>query len=201
VNGIALHHPRRLERILHHRLPATPIPRTLVDFASDASLHEVRKALAEADYRDLLDRHALKSVTGQGRPGSSRLRKAYDAHLPELARTETPLEDEFLLVCERFGLPLPESNAWIENYRVDALWREERVVVELDGRAAHASEARRLTDHRRDLNLRSLGYVIRRYSWHQVFRTPDRVAADLQGTLAEQRHRRPSSRSAAQLSR
>jgi hypothetical protein len=194
TDGIVLHHPTRLDRVLHHRLPVTPVARTLLDLATDATDHEVRKALAEADFHERLDARDLESVTGQGRPGSRRLRRAYRAHLPELARTETPLEDEFLLLCERCGIPLPEPNVWIGEFRVDALWREERVVVELDGRDAHSSEARRLMDHRRDLKVRSLGYVVRRYSWHQVFRTPDSVARDVLEALA-------SRRTAAQTSR
>jgi len=185
--GLVLHRPRVLDRVLHHQLPVTPVARTLLDLATGASVGELRKALAEADYRGLLDLEQLRSVTGRGRPGSARLRAALEAHLPALAKTETPLEDGFLLLCERFGLPLPEPNVWIGPYRVDALWREARVVVELDGRDAHSSEARRLTDHERDLHLRHLGYVIRRYSWHQVFARAAAVAADARRTLQARR--------------
>jgi hypothetical protein len=183
-NGIALHHPRRVEPVLHHQLPVTPVARTLLDLATEASIHELRKALAEADYRNRLVIRELQSVMGQGRPGSRKLRAAVDAHLPELARTESPLEEEFMLLCERFEIPLPEPNVWIAGHRVDALWREERVVVELDGRSAHGPESRRLNDHERDLRLRALGYVVRRFSWHQVFTKPETVATDIRRTLA-----------------
>jgi hypothetical protein len=122
-----------------------------------------------------------------GRPGSASLRGALETYLPALAKIETPLEDEFLFLCERFGLPLPEPNVWIGPYRVDALWRQERVVVELDSRVAHSSEARRLTDHERDLHLRELDYVIRRYSWHQVFTKPAQLAVDARRTLEARR--------------
>ena len=184
VPGIVLHHPRRVYRVFHHRLPTTPVARTLLDFASDATVDEVRKALAQADFRNVLDLEALKPVMGKGHPGSRCLRRASKAYLPELAKTETPLEDEFVLLCERYGIPLPEPNVWIGEFRVDALWPDERVVAELDGRDAHSSEAQRLADHQRDLKLRSRGYVVRRYSWHQVFRTPGVVARDLRQTLA-----------------
>lgn len=185
VAGIALHHPRSVKRVLHHRLPVTPAARTLLDVATDATDHELRKALAEADFQDLLDVGDLESVMRRGRRGSRRLRRTYRAHLPQLARTETPLEDEFVLLCERYAIPLPEPNVWIAGYRVDAIWHSERVIVELDGRDAHSSQARRLTDHQRDLKLRALGYVVRRYSWHQVFKHPADVAADARQTLGD----------------
>lgn len=186
-HDLVLHRPRVLDRVLHHQLPVTPVARTLLDLATEASVRELRKALAEAEFRGVLDLEQVQSLIGRGRPGSARLRAALEAHLPALAQTETPLEDEFLLLCERFGLPLPEPNVWIGPYRVDAFWREERVVVELDSRAAHTSEARRLTDHERDLRLREQGYVIRRYSWHQVFTKPAQVAADARRTVDARR--------------
>ncbi len=165
----------------------TPVARTLVDFAIDASFHELRKALAQADYRHHAEVEALASTMGRGRPGSAKLRKALETHLPQLARTETPLEDEFVLLCERYGLPIPEPNVWIGPYRVDAIWRDERVIVELDSKAAHSSAARRLVDHRRDLFLRRLGYLVRRYSWYQVFREPEAVAENARLALAGER--------------
>ena len=184
TEGIVFHERRSLDRVFHHRLPVTPVPRTLLDFAATASINEVRKALAQADFKQLLQLESLKSVMGRGRPGSATLRAALDTHLPELAKTLSPLEDEFLFLCERDGIPLPLPNQWIGAKQVDALWPEHRVVVELDSKSAHGSDARRLMDHRRDLELRALGYVVRRYSWHQVFVTPDAVASDLLALLA-----------------
>lgn len=180
VAGIVVHHPRRLERVFLRGLPVTPLARTLLEFAAGASCEEVRKALAEADYRGLLVPRTLEAVMGRGRPGSATLRAAWAKHLPELAKTASPLEEEFLRVCERAALPIPEPNQWIGRYRVDALFRDARVIVKLDGKAAHSSAARRLTDHERDMKLRSLGYTVRRYSWHQVFGAPNTVVIDLQ---------------------
>jgi Protein of unknown function (DUF559) len=179
--------PRRLERVLHHRLPVTPVARTLLDFAAHASHNDVRKALAQADFRGLLRLQELESVTGRGLPGSANLRAALETHLPQLAETNGPLEERFLFLCESEGIELPIPNQWVGPYKVDALWPVERVIVELDGKSAHGSDARRLIDHERDMKLRSLGYVVRRYSWHQVLFKPARVSADLKRTLAARR--------------
>ena len=67
-----------------------------------------------------------------------------------------------MLLCERYGLPIPEPNVWIGPYRVDAIWRDERVIVELDSKAAHSSPHAALLTDRRDLFLRRLGYLVRR---------------------------------------
>jgi very-short-patch-repair endonuclease len=97
-----------------------------------------------------------------------------------------PLEEEFLLLCEREGIALPEVNARVGGYRVDAVGPRERLVVELDGKAAHSSAARRMIDHDRDLKLRELGFVVRRYSGAQVFGRPQAVAEDLRMAIAAQ---------------
>jgi len=57
-----------------------------------------------------------------------------DRHEPRIALTRSELERRFLALCESAGLPLPEVNAVVEGWTVDALWCRERVVVELDGR-------------------------------------------------------------------
>lgn len=182
--GVVVHHPQTIRRVLRAGLPVTPLPETLLGFAACATEREVRKALAEADYRHGLDPESVRPLLGRGRRGSRVLRKALDRHLPELARTNSDKEDELLLLCEREGLPIPEPNARIGRYRVDALWSDVRLVVEVDSRAAHASEARRLVDHDRDMYLRGLGYTIRRYSWQQLERHPRAVAAEIRGLLA-----------------
>ena len=56
--------------------------------------------------------------------------------------TRSELERRFLKECEAAGIALPEVNVVVEGWTVDALWRAERVVVELDGRDNHSSPAR-----------------------------------------------------------
>jgi Protein of unknown function (DUF559) len=181
---LRVHHPRTLDATRYRRFPVTTVPRTLLDLASQAEPDAVRQALAEADYRRLLNPEEVKAILGQGRPGSAKLRKALDRHLPRLALTRFELERRFLALCERAGLPLPEVNARVSRMTVDALWRGERLAVELDGYEGHRSRAQTERDHRRDLQARMAGFVAIRYTWRQINDEPDRVAADLQRQLS-----------------
>ena len=162
----------------------TPVPRTLLDLAATVDFPLLRRALAEADHRNLLDPAAVQAECGHGRRGSRALRHALTIHLPELARARNDFEIEFLLLVERAGLPMPEPNAVVEGFEVDALWRVERLVVELDGHATHANPVANEEDRHRELVLRRAGYRICRYTWQQITRRPDAVARDLRLQLA-----------------
>jgi hypothetical protein len=161
----------------------TPVARTLVDLAAMLKPRDLRRTLAEADYRQLLDRTEIQAVLTQRRPGSAALRAALARHLPQLAETLSPLEVRFLELCEAADLPLPEINAPIGRMRVDALLRDDRLAVELDGGPAHGSPAAMKRDRERELALRSFGFVVVRYSWDQVTGKPDEVVADLRRLL------------------
>ncbi len=185
ATGVIVHHPRHLERTSHRRFALTPIPRTLRDLAAAASLYQVRRALAEADYRGLLDLEAIEAALGPGRPGSGRLRQALERHQPRLARTRSRTERAFLALCESGGVPLPEINVKIGGWEVDAVWRKERLAVELDGDRNHRSRAQIRRDRRKELFLRSIGFTAVRYDEDQVLDERDSVLADVVARLEE----------------
>jgi Protein of unknown function (DUF559) len=165
LRGIRVYGRRTCERVLHKRLPTTRVEQALLDFASVAPHERVRYALANADYHGVLDIEALRAITGCGRPGSTNLGEALKHHEPRLARTRSPLERLFLPLCERAGLPIPEINVWIEGVLVDAVWRERRLVVELDGLDNHRSWAQIQRDRANELTLRTAGFDVIRYGW------------------------------------
>jgi predicted transcriptional regulator of viral defense system len=177
--GVRVHRRRLVERADCRGFPVTSVARTLLDLAGTLSFRQLRRAMAEADYRGLLDPNEIAAVLGRGRSGSRALRRALDTHLPELAQTLSVLEERFVELCETAGLPLPEVNASVGSMRVDALWPDQRVAVELDGGDAHGSWAQIKRDRQRELALRAKGLQVVRYTWEQIKTRPDEIAADL----------------------
>jgi hypothetical protein len=181
IRGIRVHGRRGCQRVWHHGLPTTSVDQALLDYSSVAPLERVRHALANADYHHVLDIAALQLIAGTG---GAKLRKALTRHEPKLARTGSPLERIFLPFCERAGIPLPDDvNVWIEGVLVDAVWREQRVVVELDGHDNHSSWAQIQRDRSNELRLRAAHYDVRRYGWAQLEDEAARVEDDLRAAL------------------
>jgi very-short-patch-repair endonuclease len=183
LEDVRVHRAQRIARVMHRGLPVTPIARTLLDFASVAPLERVRKAVAKADFHHGLDLEAIDALTGTGRRGSATLTRALSLHRPEYARTRSPLEDLLLDLCRRHRLPFPEVNVNVCGYEVDALWREQRAVVEVDGGDGHASYGQMVRDRQRELELRRAGYSVLRFSWRQVTSRAREVAADIRRAL------------------
>ena len=99
-------------------------------------------------------------------------------------RTRSDLERDFLRLCERRRLPTPEVNVRIGPHLVDFLWRERRLVVETDGYRYHRGRQAFEDDRARDLDLRSKGYDVLHFSYRQVSREPESVAAVVRGALS-----------------
>jgi very-short-patch-repair endonuclease len=179
LRRVRVHQRRSVERVWHKRFPLTPPAQTLLDIAGVVRFMELRRALAEAEYRRLVTLAEVESVLGRGRPGSAALRVALDCHLPRLAHTRSRMEEKFVLLCERHSLTPPSVSARVAGWTVDAVWFDLRLAVELDSRSAHATPAAMEEDRRRDLDLRAAGFTVLRYTWWQLTDEWDRVSADL----------------------
>lgn len=183
IDGLRVHGRHNLERALHRGLAVTTTPQTVLGLAATQEQRLVRRALAVLDYRGQLDLPALESLCGQGRAGSTSLRQALIIHQPRLARTNGPLEEDFLVWCERYRLPLPQVNVEVHGVLVDAYWAADALVVELDGGANHYSRGQRRVDKRKELTLREHGIRVVRYDWDLIHDEPARVHTDLRAQL------------------
>ncbi|MGH2923283.1 MAG: type IV toxin-antitoxin system AbiEi family antitoxin domain-containing protein [Solirubrobacterales bacterium] len=183
VGSVRVHRTGRLEVTERRLLPVTSLPRTLLDVAAVLPEGQLRRCVAEADYRRLLDAEAVQAALGRGRRGSGRLKAALRDYLPSLAITRSVLEQRFLELCASSGLPIPEVNVRIRRFLVDTLWPDRRLIVELDGAAAHGGWNAIRRDRRREVALRAMGYQVVRYTWEQVTGRGDEVIADLRGLL------------------
>lgn len=173
-----------LTRRFHRGLPVVPLPEALLAATADLTRDSLRLVLARAEFERLLDRHELEALLGRGRRGTAALRAAVDSHLPALARCANGFERDFVLLCERHGLPIPEPNARVGRYRPDMLWREAALIVELDGRGAHRTAAQLASDRRRQAELERGGYTVLRFTAAQVRSDRDDVVAAVRRRLA-----------------
>ena len=181
--GLRIHRRRRWKACRYRRFPVTTVPQTLLDVAAAEPRQRLRRVLAEADYRRVLDPGAVEEILGPGRPGSAALRRGLADHLPALAFSRSEFEEAFLALCESAALELPRVNTIVAGLLVDMHWPGAGLVVELDGVDGHSSPAQLGRDHRRDLTLRETGLRVLRYTWAQITQEAERVVADLRPAL------------------
>lgn len=101
---------------------------------------------------------------------------------PSLTRSEA--ETRLLELLRAGGLPSPETNVTLGWCEVDALWRDERLVLEVDGYAFHRTRAAFERDRERDARLQALGYRVVRVTWRQIADRPEALLVRLAQLLA-----------------
>ncbi len=98
-------------------------------------------------------------------------------------RTRSDLERLFLRICREHGIPKPEVNVKVGPYEVDFLWRDARLVVEVDGYRYHASRAAFRADRSRDRYLGRRGLAVIRFADEELNREQTAVAAAVKARL------------------
>jgi hypothetical protein len=181
--GLRIVHPANLRRSEVRGLPVASLPSVLLVAAPELGHSTLRLVLARAEFERLLDLRELQAAMAGGPRGSRRLRAALDAHLPQLAACANGRERDFVLLCERSGLPIPDPNTKIGRYRPDMLWPDRGLIVEIDGKRAHSTAAQLAADAQRQAHLESLGYRVVRFAAGRIVREPERIAAELRRLL------------------
>jgi very-short-patch-repair endonuclease len=180
--GITVHRRAALaDRDLtrRHGIPVTTPVRTLVDLAARLGRDEIEAAVNEADKHDLVDPEALRAALDDfaHQPGVAVLRGTLDRRT--FAITDTDLERLFLPIARRAGLPLPETQRWVNGFRVDFYWPELGLVVETDGLRYHRTAAQQAADRIRDQTHTAAGLTPLRFTRAQVKFDREHVRATL----------------------
>src|SRR3954451_19577198 len=177
--GVRVHRVRSLhpdDVTFVDSIPVTSVARTLFDIARTETPRQLRYALDEAERLRLLDTRALQRFRC----------RALDAALAEMREpdnTNPGIERLFLEVIDAAGIPRPETNVFVEGHNVDAVWREQKLVVELDSRASHMTTRAFEEDRERDEKLQLAGYRVIRITWGRRPRDPAGVVAMLRAHL------------------
>ncbi len=171
-------------------IPVTSLARTLFDLAGSVSERELERAFHEAEVRRLTGRISLPQmlVRYPRRRGAPAVRRLLAAREPE-GVTRNDFEELFVAFLDRHGLPRPLLNATLplrgRLLEPDCTWRDQRLLVELDGREVHGTDRAFEGDRLRDRVLLVEGWRSVRVTWRQLRDEPDEVAADLKWMLGE----------------
>ena len=161
-------------------IPCTTIARTTLDLASVSPRRVVERSLDQADAMQVFDLLALNDQLARNprHPGAPLLRSVLSEHYIGSTPTESELEEAFLTLTRRLGLPDPTLQRWIDlgdggpMIRGDFVWYEERVIVETDGHRYHGTRQARERDPLRDQRAMLAGWRPVRTTWRQVMRRP-----------------------------
>jgi very-short-patch-repair endonuclease len=189
--GVRIHRVRRLDGsdvVRRHGLPVTSPARRFLDLAGVMPMFELERPLAEALARGLVRRAQLFAAIGRarGHHGCAVLEALLDTG-PALTRSEA--ERRLVALVRAARLRRPECNIRLFGYEVDFLWREERLVVEVDGYAFHSSRSAFERDRRRDADLQAHGFVVMRVTWRQLVEEPHALVARLAQRLSSRQWR------------
>ncbi len=187
--GVRVHRAGRLlprDVRVEQGLPVTSPARTLLDRAATLATRDFERELDEAlVVLRIVDRLELEDVVarGRGHRGTATLRRLLARRVNNTI-TQSEAERLFLELVRQANLPEPEAQVRLAGFRVDFLWRRERVVFEIDGYRFHTSRSSFDRDRRKDLALKQAGYDPNRVSRDQVKYEPLLVLAHVAGALA-----------------
>ncbi|MEP6625165.1 MAG: DUF559 domain-containing protein, partial [Acidimicrobiia bacterium] len=124
----------------------------------------------------------LEDLAVRGRRRTRIFRMLLEERGPHYRPPESELEKRFDLMAVQLGLAgwerqvnLGDDLGWIG--RVDFYRREDRLVLELDGREAHSSFMDTKADIERDRRFRAAGFRVLRFGWAQVVHDSANVVA------------------------
>jgi very-short-patch-repair endonuclease len=156
-------------------IPVTTPVCTLIDLATRLGRDSLEAAINEADKQDLVDPDELRSALDgiPPRRGAPFLRSTLDRRT--FTPTDTKLERLFLPIARSVGLPLPQTQVYVNGFRVDFYWPELGLVVETDGLRYHRTPAEQARDRVRDQVHAASGLTPVRFTRAQVRYEPGHV--------------------------
>jgi hypothetical protein len=181
--GIKIHRSTTLapgDVVIVNGILCTTVARTLFDLADNLNRRNLERAFDQAEVSGVFDLRAIQDQVDRNRTRTAAklIRHLLATHYVGRTPTWSELEEAFLALCRRLGLPEPEVNVWIvlddglPAIRVDFVWREQRVVVETDGHQSHRTRQSFEIERLRDQRLTAASWRPIRTTWRQVIHRP-----------------------------
>ena len=168
-------------------VPMTKPLRTVVDLGQSA-----RWAVPDALELGLASRlftlkaadAALDEFSRKGRTGIGIFRRAVDARVLGEGIPDGLLEPRMARLIRCHDLPMPAfQHVVAPGIRVDFAYVDARIVIEVDGFATRRTATAMTHDLERQNRLVQLGWTVLRFTWWQVVKQPEKVAATILVTL------------------
>ncbi len=170
-------------------IPVTGLSRTLLDLASILSRERLEGALNEAEVLGLTDRVSVLTLLERypRRQGAATFRAILGDRQRARGVTRREFGRRFAAVLTSTDLPRPHRNADVavagRFFEVDCLWRDQRLIVELDGGFVHGTWRASERDRERDRLLQVDGWRVVRITWRQLRDDAPALVADLRRLL------------------
>ncbi|MEX2394311.1 MAG: type IV toxin-antitoxin system AbiEi family antitoxin domain-containing protein, partial [Actinomycetota bacterium] len=164
---------------LKGEIPTTCVPRTIVDIAGELARERFEDVVDRSLVRGLATIESLRryvAARGLGNlRGAGLLREILDDR--ERGIPESELERLFERVLEGGGVRLPDRQHRVGDRRVDFIYHEEKVVIEVDGRRDRSTRKRFDDDRarRNEISLALPDYVPLQFTWTHLKEEPERV--------------------------
>jgi Transcriptional regulator, AbiEi antitoxin len=191
TNGVVVHRSRTLHRrdlTTHLSIRVTSPARTIFNVSPRLDNKALKRAVNNALHSDWCTESQFAELLTRLAHLQQARRIAPLIGLPGTP-TRSGWEDEFPGFCQDHGLPMPVMGALVRGYLVDALFRAERVIVELDSWEFHKDAIAFQTDRERDAEALAAGFVTVRITWERIHGVPRKEANRLRAILAAHAHR------------
>jgi very-short-patch-repair endonuclease len=176
-------------------LRCTTPPRTLVDLGAVCGTDVVEAAFHRALRLQLTSFDDVAAhyfaLARSGRSGCRSIHEVLVAYDPSMPPAESTLETVLLRILRDAALPAPTRQFTVvvagERFRIDVAYPELRIAIEDDGFGVHAAREQFERDRQRQNLLVLDGWLILRFTWRQLCRQPELVAAHVRAALATSR--------------
>jgi hypothetical protein len=151
----------------HQGIRVTSPARTILDCAPGLTDKALTRAVNDGRRTVGLRPHHLADVIERfpNHPGARRLNPFVDA---KGGPTRSEWEDAFPAFCKQFELPEPVMSTWVAGYEADALFPDEKIVIELDSWEFHSDRQAFESDRDRDVDRLVAGFVTVRITWERI---------------------------------
>jgi hypothetical protein len=179
--GVCVHRTAHLapgDVRMRRGLPVSSPVRTILDVAPALSPSPLEVMIDQALFANLIRQSDVERLRkcSRGRRGCGHLVAILSGDdAPVMTRSEA--ERIFLGLIRRAELPMPEVNIRGDGVEPDFMWRNERLIVEIDGWDSHGTQRAFEDDRRRDAIHRAAGFSTMRVTCRQLRDEPLAVLA------------------------